>query len=59
VFYNLFAAAAAALVWREDANLRVGVCSWRIDLAMALCGLAITFKPTSIFESAFLGLWCA
>ena len=59
VFYNLAVAAAFALVWRADRALLAGAAPWRADIAMALCGLAITVKPTALFESGFLGLWCA
>ncbi len=58
VFYNLIIIAAVALVWRGNAALRTGQSPYSIDLAMALCGLAIAIKPTTLFESAFLGIWC-
>ena len=59
VFYNLLIATAALLVWRGAIQLHSGRGISRIDVAMSLCGLAIAIKPTAIFESAFLGLWCA
>ncbi|SLK10548.1 hypothetical protein [Novosphingobium mathurense] len=59
VFYNLFIATAAMLVWRERIAPLTNRGVSRIDVAMALCGLAIAIKPTAMFEGAFLGLWCA
>lgn len=54
VFYNLPMALAALLAWQAG-NGRGG--EWRCWLAMALCGLALTIKQTSLFESAFLACW--
>ena len=57
VFYNLLMALAAGLVLAEDANLERGQVGLGLPVAMLLCGLAISFKQTCVFESAFLGLW--
>lgn len=56
LFYNLPMAAAALLTLRAaeqgdgKAGLRLGAA------AMALCGLALTIKTSTIFESCFFGL---
>src|ERR1044072_8091481 len=52
LFYNLPMAAAALLTLRaaNTGNLRLGAA------AMALCGLALTIKTSTIFESCFFGL---
>jgi|TARA_R100000501_G_scaffold15113_1_gene27411 4-amino-4-deoxy-L-arabinose transferase-like glycosyltransferase len=56
VFYNLLMAGAALLVLRihlrtaRRADERSGL------LAMGLCGLALTVKPTTVFEGVFLGI---
>lgn len=47
VFYNLLIATAASLVASERRH-------WA---AMALCGIALTVKQTTLFESLFLGGW--
>jgi hypothetical protein len=58
VFYNLFVAAAVLLCLRAVPRLQGGNADRALDLAMLLCGLAITIKQTTLFESAFLGLFC-
>lgn len=58
VFYNLFVALAATIVIASRARLRQGLVGWRIHLAMASAGFAITFKQTAIAESVFLGCYC-
>jgi 4-amino-4-deoxy-L-arabinose transferase-like glycosyltransferase len=52
LFYNLPMAAAALLTLRaaSTGSLRLGAA------AMALCGLALTIKTSTIFESCFFGL---
>jgi len=57
VFYNLFVALAALLVLRSRMQLRAGRLPWRMPLAMLLAGLAITIKPTAVFEACFLGMY--
>ena len=57
VFYNLFVALAALGVLRARDDLREGRVPASVLAAMASAGLAITFKQTAFFESAFLGLW--
>lgn len=57
VFYNLFIAIAALLVMHALERLRQGETSWTVPLAMLLAGLAITIKPTALFESCFLGVY--
>lgn len=56
VFYNLFVSAAALLVLEAMPALRRGDLAWQANLAMSLCGIAITVKQTTLFESVFLGL---
>lgn len=58
VFYNLFVSGAALLVIRTLHYPKKIVADYRVDLAMFLCGIALTFKQTALFESAFLGLFC-
>lgn len=60
VFYNLFIAAAALIVWRQRTQLRSGRVPAPVYGAMLLAGLAITIKQTAFFEAVFLGLYaCA
>jgi hypothetical protein len=59
IFYNLPIAVSALLIIKAAPGLRTGTADWRVDLAMALCGLAIIIKQTTIVESAFFGLFCA
>jgi hypothetical protein len=55
IFYNLLIAGAALLA--IDAFVRGRGALWlRAVCAMALCGLAIQIKPTSLFEGIFFGL---
>ncbi|MCB2059971.1 MAG: hypothetical protein KDE21_05655 [Novosphingobium sp.] len=56
-FYNLLIACAAFLIVREMDALAQGTVRWPIWTAMALCGLAITIKQTTLFESIFFGLY--
>lgn len=56
VFYSLFVATGALLVIQfiyDDAPI------WRLYAAMLLLGIAITYKQTAAFESAFFGLAAA
>lgn len=54
-FYNPLIAGAVLLLLL-DADRRTGAqVGWRGWMAMFLCGLAITIKQTTLFESAFLG----
>lgn len=57
MFYNLFVAISALMVWRDGEAQGRGACTWRTWLATALMGLAITIKQTVLFEGVFLGLW--
>lgn len=57
VFYNLLIAGAALLLLRAQPQLAAGVPNWRTFTAMALCGLALTIKQTTLFESLCLGLF--
>ncbi len=59
VFYNLFIAVAALLVYRATPALRAGKVPRTVPLAMLLAGIGITIKTTALVEAAFLGLWCA
>lgn len=56
-FYNLFVAAAAWLLAGDLDRLDRGRVGWRVWLAMILCGLAITIKQTTLFESLVFGFW--
>ena len=55
-FYNLLIVSSALLIALELNRLLEGKVGWRIWAAMALCGIAITIKQTTLFESAFFGL---
>jgi hypothetical protein len=57
VFYNTLIAWSAWCVLSELDRLEQGRIGWKIWTAMALCGLAITIKQTSLFESAFFGIF--
>jgi hypothetical protein len=57
IFHNLPIAAAVLIVAQALTDLAEGKIGWRIYVAMALCGLALTIKPTVVFECAFLGLF--
>lgn len=57
LFYNLFIACAALLVVRAEPELRQGLISRQVLVAMVLAGCAITIKTTALFEAAFLGLY--
>ncbi|WP_343808366.1 hypothetical protein [Alteraurantiacibacter aestuarii] len=57
VFFNLAMALAVLLVVSVRPALRAGRVSWQVYAAMALAGLAISFKQTAIFEAAFLGVF--
>lgn len=60
VFYNLFVGLAALAVLSRLADLRGGVFSPWLVLAMASAGFALTFKQTAAIEGVFLGgavLW--
>ncbi|PKB25770.1 dolichyl-phosphate-mannose-protein mannosyltransferase [Novosphingobium kunmingense] len=59
VFYNLLIAGAAWLVLQSLDALDAGRPGWRMVAAMALAGTALTFKQTTMFEAAFLGLFAA
>ena len=53
VFYNLPMVLAAWLVWTGTTRCD----ERRLWLAMALCGVALSIKQTTLFESVFLGSW--
>ena len=59
VFYNLFVAAAAALVLAGWARLDTRRGGLLIAAAMLLAGIAITIKTTALFEALFFGLFAA
>lgn len=59
VFYNLLIAGAALLVLQSIEQLRAGRAPRELWLAMALSGLAITIKQTTLFEAAFFGGYAA
>lgn len=59
VFYNLLIAGAVLLLVQSRSDLQLGRAGPRIYLAMALCGIALTVKQTTLFESLFLGLFVA
>lgn len=56
VFYNLLIAAAALLLVHSIDRLRVGAIPLPTYGAVALCGVAMTIKQTTLFESVFFGL---
>lgn len=56
VFYNLLIAGAALLIFNARPKIERGEATWRTFLAMALCGLALTVKQTTLFEAIFFGL---
>jgi len=57
VFYNLFIALAALLVFRALPELRQGRTPIIVAFAMLLAGYGITIKTSALFEAAFLGLY--
>lgn len=59
VFYNTLMAAAAWLVVKSDRQGVDFLHSRHIDAAMFLCSIAITIKQTALFESVFIGIYCA
>jgi len=59
IFYNLFVATAALIVYRARTGLREGRVPRGVPAAMLLAGMAITIKPTAVFEATFLGLYAA
>ncbi len=59
VFYNLLIAAAALMMLRSIEHLREGRAPVSVWLTMALAGLAITIKQTTLFEAVFFGGYAA
>lgn len=59
VFYNLFVAAAAALILASIPRFESRAAQRAVALAMLLAGIAITIKTTAVFEAMFLGLYAA
>lgn len=59
VFYNLLVAGAALMMLLSIKHLREGRAPRSIWLAMALAGLAITIKQTTLFEAVFFGAYAA
>ena len=59
VFYNLLIAGAAYLLLEDRQALAKGRPGWRTFVAMAVCGIALTMKQTTLFESVFFGLFVA
>ncbi|KHK90530.1 hypothetical protein [Novosphingobium malaysiense] len=57
VFYNLFMASAALIVFRSRERLGAGEVPAKAMAAMLLAGIAIVVKPTAFFESCFFGLY--
>ena len=56
IFYNLLIASAALLVLDARPELERGQAGWRVFAAMALGGVALTVKQTTLFEAVVLGL---
>lgn len=56
-FYNPLIAGAALLLYRQWDQLARRHVAWQVWAAMALCGLALTFKQTTLIEAAFLGCY--
>jgi hypothetical protein len=59
IFYNPLVAGAAWMILKALPRLRDGGLDRRVDLAMFLCGVALTVKQTALVESAFFGIFCA
>ena len=59
IFYNLFIATAALLVFSARDRLLRGQAPPSVAAAMALAGVAITIKQTAVFEASFLGLYAS
>lgn len=57
VFYNLLIAVAPYLLLEARPQLEAGRATWRVFVAMGLCGLALTVKQTTLFESVYFGLF--
>jgi len=55
IFYNLPMAIAAWCVASSLGDLESGRVPRKVYVAMALCGIAITIKQTTLFESLFFG----
>lgn len=55
VFYNLPMATAALLIVRSIPELETGHIPRRVTLAMLLCGLSLTIKPTTVVEGIAFG----
>lgn len=55
-FYNVLIAGAALCLSLEMPRLLTGSVGHRTWVAMALCGLAITVKQTTLFESLYFGV---
>jgi hypothetical protein len=56
-FYNPLIAGAALLLVGDGRLAGDRVPGWRTWCAMGLCGLALTIKPTTLFEAAFFGFY--
>lgn len=59
IFYNLFIATAALFTLQSREALSEGRVPRRFYAAMVLGGLAITIKPTTVFEASFLGIYAS
>ncbi len=59
VFYNLFIALAALLVFTALPALREGRTPRSVHAAMLIAGYGVTVKTSALFEAAFLGLYAA
>lgn len=59
VFYNAFMAAAGVMLLTSMPNAVGSKSQWRIAIAMALAGIAITIKTTAVFEAVFFGIFVA
>lgn len=59
VFYNAFMAAAGVMLLTSLPNVAGSKSQWRIAIAMALAGIAITIKTTAVFEAVFFGIFAA
>lgn len=56
VFHNLFMALPALLIFKATTG-QDPPSLWSGGLAMALVGIALTIKQTTVFEGIFFGLW--
>lgn len=57
VFYNTWIIGAACLILSQIERLRQGRIGWKILAAFACIGIALSYKQSTVFEGAGLGLF--